>query len=141
MTVKPGWARKHRNTAKPLPSTREKSHWAPTPEDWRLLLITVLGGLGSIVIGAAIVGAAIGFAKAQHVTDQPSTLMLYPLTVFGVMVFGALGFFWLGWHGLKQGRPVFGWVFIALSVLAGVPGGFAFAVLALALIGTKAGIH
>jgi hypothetical protein len=46
-------------TEKPPPKPR----WDLTSEEWRLLVITFVGGLGSIVVGAGALGVAVALAR------------------------------------------------------------------------------
>jgi hypothetical protein len=52
-------------------SGNQRKPWSP--EDWRLLIITFAGGLGSIVIGAAVLGLAVALARYEHPPDNAST--------------------------------------------------------------------
>jgi hypothetical protein len=52
-------------------SGNQPRQWSP--EDWRLLVITFAGGLGSIVIGAAMLGLAVALARSEHPGDNAST--------------------------------------------------------------------
>jgi hypothetical protein len=73
MAVKPGWARKRPNAARPLPPATEQPQSAQAPEEqslWRLnrdeqrtLIITFIGGLASIVAAACVLGGAIALDR------------------------------------------------------------------------------
>jgi hypothetical protein len=43
----------------------EKPRWELTPEDWRTLTITFVGGVASIIVGAGLLGAALALAHWQ----------------------------------------------------------------------------
>jgi len=76
MTVKPGWARKRPTEARKLPSRTEKpraepvselrSIWKLSHDEQRILIVTFVGGLGSIIVAACIIGGAIAFARTQR---------------------------------------------------------------------------
>jgi hypothetical protein len=67
MTVKPGWARKRdrqrRREADAAPTNTAGPPWVLSAADWRLLVVTFIGGLGSIVAAACVVGGAISLAR------------------------------------------------------------------------------
>jgi hypothetical protein len=99
MTVKPGWARKRPTAAGTLPSTTRKPDGALAPEErplWeldhgeqRVLVITFVGGVASLVVAAVIVGAAIALAHAlnrRHVTYPDSPLFFFILAAFALVV-------------------------------------------------------
>lgn len=73
MSVKPGWARKRPAAARALsPKTRrpdravapeEQPFWVLSRGEQRVLLITFVGGVDSIVVAVLIVGGAIAIAR------------------------------------------------------------------------------
>ena len=105
MTAKPGWARKRDRlrrreadappttpAAAPSapPTTPAAAPWALSAAEWRLLVITFVGGLGSIVAGAGIIGGAIAIARTA--TRGPGFWFLTIAVgavgfVFGMVVF------------------------------------------------------
>jgi hypothetical protein len=97
MTVKPGWARKRPTTARLLPPTTEKPDQAQAPGErssWRLnrdeqrtLIITFVGGLGSIVAAACFIGGAIALARYESFYSLGAWAAL---TGYWVLVFVAL---------------------------------------------------
>ena len=44
-------------------SGNQPRQWSP--EDWRLLIITFVGGLASIIVGAGALGLAVALARAE----------------------------------------------------------------------------
>jgi hypothetical protein len=70
-------------------SGNQRDQWSP--EDWRLLMITFVGGLASIVVGAAMLGLAIALARIWHPANDFGTwfgLGICPvLTAIGVPLF------------------------------------------------------
>jgi len=68
MTVKPGWARKRdrlrRREASAATANAAGSPWALSAAEWRLLVITLVGGVGSIVAAAFIIGGALTIAQS-----------------------------------------------------------------------------
>ena len=70
-------------------SEKQPAQWSP--EDWRLLVITFVGGLASIVVGAALLGLAIALARIWHPANDFFTcfaLGICPvLTAIGVPLF------------------------------------------------------
>ncbi|MCW2904130.1 MAG: hypothetical protein JWO67_6395 [Streptosporangiaceae bacterium] len=51
----------------------EKPRWPITAEEWRLLVITFIGGLASILVGAAALGIAVALGRLirTHPLDVP----------------------------------------------------------------------
>ena len=70
MTAKPGWARKRdrlrRHEADTASVGTAGPPWALSPAEWRLLAITFVGGLGSLLAAAVILGAALALARNEH---------------------------------------------------------------------------
>jgi hypothetical protein len=60
-----------------------------SPAEWRLLMITFVGGLGSVVVGAAVLGLAIVAAKlARPAPGTPGGLLpLGAVTVAAAFAF------------------------------------------------------
>ncbi len=64
--------------------------WEPTPEEWRTLAITFVGGVASIIVGAAVIGAALALARweargagaGQWITLAVFTVVFWPATVY-----------------------------------------------------------
>jgi hypothetical protein len=76
----------------------ERPLWTLTIDERRILLITFVGGLGSIVIGACILGGAV--ALARYVEKTPGSLS----DVVMVTVYGAFGTGVYGWGFLQVRR-------------------------------------
>jgi uncharacterized membrane protein len=95
MTVKPGWARKHPSEARKLPSAAQKprgepesgdrSIWDLNRDEQRIMMITVVGGLASIILGAFILGMAIGLVRLMNAHPHAST---YVVDIIGFALFG-----------------------------------------------------
>jgi hypothetical protein len=103
--------------------------WALSAAEWRLLVITFVGGLGSIVAGACVIGGAIALARRDKHFDPGQWGLTTALALVGLVL--ALVMFryfppddrvdrWL-----KQGTiAVFGFgVVFALLVWIGVAAG------------------
>lgn len=50
----------------PAPPSEERPLWKLNRDEQRMMMITVVGGLVSILLGAVIIGIAIGFARASY---------------------------------------------------------------------------
>jgi hypothetical protein len=89
MTVEPGWAHKRPAAARQSPLTTEDKRRAPVSEErspWNLnsdeqrtLIITFVGGLGSLILAAVIIGAGIAFVRSMNAHPGTSSVVL---TVF-----------------------------------------------------------
>jgi len=104
-------------------------------QEQRALVITFVGGFGSIIAGAAVLGGALAlarFALRHHLNfDYLAQLTLFVFMVVYTMVC-SVGYFW--WrHRSPLGRGT-------TIVIAGIPVA-AFAVLALMWIGIAAGVR
>ncbi len=70
MAVKPGWARKkdrlRRREADAARTGTTGTLWALSAAEWRLLVITFVGGLGSLIAAACVIGGAIALARYQE---------------------------------------------------------------------------
>lgn len=109
MTQKPHWVRererlRRREQARPHLDI-ERPLWVLTTEEWRVLLITFAGGLGSIVVGAGMLGCAL--ALAWHMERSRGPIWGLALAT-GVCAVGA---------------AVYGWAFTQArrTPLAGLP--------------------
>ena len=61
-----------------------------TPEEWRTLMITFVGGFASIIVGACVIGGAIALSRwVTHGLDSKTRLALIGLTV---LVWGLAAF-------------------------------------------------
>jgi hypothetical protein len=113
MTVKPGWARKRDRLRRREPdaarpgaeeppepdtaaSTAAAPPWALSAAEWRQLVITFAGGLGSIVAAACVIGVAIAADKGLTSSDL-RVLELYTAAVLGGLV--------LVWWSFKNYSP------------------------------------
>jgi hypothetical protein len=141
MTVKPGWTRKRdrlqrREEDAARASTAERP-WALSATEWRLLAITFVGGLGSIIVGACVIGGAIAIARWMTPHPKPDVLgHLAGLT--GAVLLALLISLWILRRVLRPGflRP------LALPVGQFATGAaLIFIVLLLAWIGLAAGVH
>jgi hypothetical protein len=98
MTVKPGWARKRPAAAERLPSTAQLPRGKPAASDrhvWtlnrdeqRTVIITFVGGLGSIIFGAVILGSAVALARWLNRTPH------------GPLSLGTAGWVWIGFFAV-----------------------------------------
>lgn len=64
----------------------DKPRWALNDDEWRLLVITFVGGLASIIVGAAMLGGALALARYEERTGSLtglafSTTVSLPLCV------------------------------------------------------------
>ena len=112
----------------PTEKSPPKKRWELTPEEWRLLMITFVGGLGSIVVGAATIGVA--FALSRWL--RPATGLagvIQAATTVGL----CLALVWV----LRSGRAGFN---SYTRVIFGVAVASALLVV-LAWIGVAAGVH
>jgi hypothetical protein len=66
-------------------SGNQRKPWSP--EDWRLLMITFVGGLAAITVGAAIVGLAAAVARLQRGNNLGEWISLLVFTVAGLSSF------------------------------------------------------
>ena len=76
MTVKPGWARKRPAAARRPPSTAkeprgeppsgDRSIWDLNRDEQRTMMITVVGGLGSIILGVAVIAVALKLVHTMN---------------------------------------------------------------------------
>ena len=128
MTVKPGWARKHPAAAKHLPPTPEKADKAVAPEQrsiWdlnrneqRSMMITVVGGLGSIIAGACVIGGAIASARyLESISHHHTHWSRFAVASFIAFLVGGL-ILWLiskRWANLPKGVRWFGVAFVSLA--------------------------
>ena len=70
----------------------DKPRWEPTPEEWRALTITFVGGVASIVVGAGILGAALALARWQ--TRNGGAVGVITLAVGGLLCWLSLPSLW-----------------------------------------------
>jgi hypothetical protein len=96
MTVKPGWARKRdrlrRREASAATANAAGSPWALSAAEWRLLVITLVGGVGSIVAAAFIIGGALTIA--QSVRNEGLEVWVIDAVEYLVLAPGLLIAFW-----------------------------------------------
>jgi hypothetical protein len=62
----------------------DRPRWGFTPEDWRLLAITFIGGLASILAGAALIGISIAIARSFEVHSWLDWVLLIVGTIIAV---------------------------------------------------------
>jgi hypothetical protein len=84
-------------------SGNQRKPWST--EEWRLLIITFVGGLASIIVGAGALGLAVVLARKEHPGNDVQTWIGFvaaPLTtVCGIVILvllGALKSWW--WRAL-----------------------------------------
>jgi hypothetical protein len=86
MAVKPGWARKRdrlqRRESDAARAAAAGPRWMLSAAEWRLLVITFVGGLGSIVAGACVVGGAIAIARRLGTEDLAGWAQVTVLAAF-----------------------------------------------------------
>jgi hypothetical protein len=72
----------------------EKPRWELTPEDWRTLIITFVGGVASIIVGAGLLGAALALAHWQTQGVRSGHWIGLVLSTVGIwtLTVGRLGF-------------------------------------------------
>ena len=141
MAVKPGWARKRdrlrrRETAAARarseePAVPAESLWKLSPADWRLLIITFAGGLGSLVAAAGIIGGAIALARYQKSTGGLIGLVM--VTAVMLLMFPAVVVY------MRRPPPEDGWDIRFRRIVIGVVV-FSIVFVLLAWIGLAAGI-
>lgn len=132
MTDKPRWARKRdrlqRHEANAARGRQPTSFSAMSPAEWRLLMITFVGGLASVVAGAAVLGLAVAAAKlARPAPGVPGGwLPLASVTVAAIFAFiGELKWavrktrFLVWWIGIFLFFLSLVWVGLALGIGAG----------------------
>ncbi len=128
MTVKPGLARKRdrmrRHEANGAP-------WALSATEWRLLTITFIGGLGSIITGACVIGAAISIDRAIAAYQHPFRVGSLVLATPVVLLLATFNL-WLAWGSDDLGK-VRWFVFVTSGLLI--------ALTFLVWIGLAAGVH
>jgi hypothetical membrane protein len=56
-------------------SGNQRNQWSP--EDWRILMITFVGGLASILVGAAMLGLAVILARKEQPGNDASTWFFF----------------------------------------------------------------
>lgn len=102
--------------------------WVLSADEQRVLLITFVGGLASVVIGAAMIGAAVAYAKWQAGKSPPGQLLPTVVAVAVALIIVYVLIRWVVQHpSLKWG----------LGILGTVLGGTAL----LWIVGVAAGIH
>lgn len=111
-----------------------KPRWQFTSEEWRLLVITFVGGLGSIVIGAVLIGIAIALSRAM--TNGPHTNKPHVLWVLAVATVFFCGATWLSVRKALRERWTSPFRLTMLGALILVTTSFV-----LAWIGLAVGIH
>ena len=65
-------------TSKNEPADEERSVWALSREDQRLLWVTFIGGVASFIVGAVIIGVAI--ALARYFAKDPALLAVITIS-------------------------------------------------------------
>jgi hypothetical protein len=116
----------------------ERPLWKLDRGEQRILLITFVGGVGSIIVGAFFIGIAIALGRALAHHMQPN---LVPPSAVGIGFWvsccvGLVGFAMV-FLGSVKGAVVLrgvGWGLIAMCVLAWL-------LLALAVMGVAIGVH
>jgi len=146
MTVKPAWARKSGRRrrreadtapAGTAPAETTRSPWALSAADWRLLVITFVGGLGSIVAGAGIIGGAI--AIARNATGGQGSWFLF--TAVSVVLFVVMvRFFGPALWGVDHVSALVRLFVVVVAWIFVVASGVFIALGLLVLIGRAAGI-
>ena len=92
---------------------KEKSRWELTPEEWRTLVITFIGGLASIVVGACVIGAALAFSRWWN---HGNTIKNWPVSVWlTISCPAASAVIFYFWKKNKKQRLLFG--LMVLNVL------------------------
>ena len=69
----------------------ERRLWELSLDEKRILLVTFLGGVASIVVGAAIVGAGIALARTEQIRTPRNIIALTiatPCVIFGLWYAG-----------------------------------------------------
>jgi hypothetical protein len=57
-----------------------------SPEDWRLLVITFVGGLASIIVGAGALGLAVALARVEHPGNNVFSWVVFVAFPIGLLV-------------------------------------------------------
>jgi hypothetical protein len=135
MTVKPGWARQRdRQRRREVVARRAGAAqplWALSPAEWRLLVITFAGGLGSIVAAACVIGGAIALARYQEKFGLKEFAVL---TGVALLAFPVMLIITRPWSGGSLRERI-------LVIATFAFGGFAVVLALLVWIGVAAGIH
>lgn len=109
----------------------EKPRWKPSPEEWRLLVITFVGGLASIVVGAGLIGAALVLGRGAA-AQATTSFYWWWLGAATLVAWGGLAAFaWASTRGINRSMMI---------VVAALSGLFA-SLLTLTWIGIAAGVH
>jgi len=68
------------------PKVAERSLWKLSRDEQRILMITFVGGLASIVVGACVIGGLIALARALKAARLPLDYLaiVTPMYIFGV---------------------------------------------------------
>lgn len=103
--------------------------WVLSVDEQRLLLITFVGGLASIVVGGAMIGFAIAYAKWQAAKQPPVPVGHTLVGVAGMLI--AIGAVLWKSRGLPR------WLRWGLAIVEAVLSGTAL----LWIVGVAAGIH
>jgi hypothetical protein len=113
------------------PQVAERPLWELSRDEQRVLIITFVGGLTSIVAGVCIVGGAIALVRGLRAIHYPPGWLLFWAAAY-IFAMAYITSCFRGWRR----RPWPGYVLIgSLLVLV------TFAIFLLALIGMAAGIH
>jgi hypothetical protein len=112
-----------------MPRKAERSLWVLSRDEQRVLIITFVGGLASIIAGACVIGVAIAVARYVKASHTPVTDQVYWIAAY-ILFVGAVIF-----HRHRTGATP-PWIYGLLLLLLIPAGEFL-----LAWIGVAAGIH
>jgi len=111
------------------PKVAERSLWKLSRDEQRILMITFVGGLASIVVGACVIGGSIALARALKAARLPLDYLaiVTPMYIFGVV--------WISYA--RRHNPELRLLFSSILLLFCV----VLFMFLLAWIGLAAGIH
>ena len=113
----------------PTEKPPRRTRWELTPDEWRLLVITFLGGIASIVLGAATIGVALALLRWVTPGRGWEAIGMFAFTV-GIWAFFVFGI-------RKRNRE--GWT--RSTRVAMVGGVLSIMTLTLMWVGVAAGVH
>lgn len=112
------------------PEVVKRPLWVLSHDEQRVLIITFVGGLASIIVGACVIGGAIALARGLKAIHVPLYLLIiWTVLVSFIVVWGAI--VRPDWSGPGTRAAV-----ITFLVMC-----FVLSILLLAWIGVAAGIH
>jgi hypothetical protein len=130
-----------REPAEKAAADAKRPLWRLSRDEQRVLIITFVGSLGSILVGAVVLGAAVAFARHEQKLNSLSSLA--KSTGGSVLLMAFLGaMFFMSARFRREGAARVIWTgFSAIFLIFLVPVALLVLILMLTWVGIATGIH